>query len=545
MKSRTLIFWVITAFILAISSFAQAGVPQLISYQGILTDDSGEPLSGNYLLTFSIYADEVGGSPLWTETKAVDVTEGLLSTNLGTNTQLTESVFSDSARYLGIQVENDPEMPRSRMTSSPYAYRIATVDGSISKLLILEDSGSTRVELGVGTEVLRVYDSDGWLRVRISIDSSGLAREGSGIDGGGAISFFPQGAFSKDGRGKVSEADLTTGSLVRIGESAQGTGEINIFDTSGNELARMTSTDVDGGAFYTYYDDGTRLSYQGQSSDTGGFIATYGTNGKRSAVLSSLVGTPGNGFIAVYDSTIGGGLRVGMFSDYGHDGHFFTRNRIGQTSVEMSNLGDTAIIGGGFVHVFGPNGKLNVGLWNLNGHDNNGFIDVFDSLGQNQAGMYVDTLGNGIVFGDTKSFRMDNPKQPGTELWYTSLEGPEAAAYIRGTERLVNGLAVVYFPDHFETVASPEGMTVQIVPLSADSRGLAVVEKHSDHIVVQELQNGTGNYSFDFTVTAVRKGYEDYQVVHKIAERKQVSKSVNKKMPVQSNLRSIKNKWVD
>jgi len=538
MKSKTLIFLVITAVIFVISSFVQAGVPQLISYQGILTDDSGEPLTGNFIMTFSIYADEVGGSPLWSENKAVDVTEGLLSTNLGTNTELTESVFSDSARYLGIKVESDPEMPRSRMTSSPYAYRIATVDGSISKLLILEDSGSTRVELGVGTEILRVYDSDGWLRVRMSIDSSGLAKEGSGIDGGGAISFFPQGAFSKDGSGKVTEDNLTSGSLVRIGESAQGTGEINIFDTSGNELARMTSTDVDGGAFYTYYDDGTRLSYQGQSSDTGGFISTYGTNGKRSATLSSLVGTPGNGFIAVYDSTIGGGLRVGMFSDYGHDGHFFTRNRTGQTSVEMSNLGDTAIIGGGFVHVFGPNGKLNVGLWNLNGHDNNGFIDVFDSLGQNQAGMYVDTLGNGIVFGDTKSFRMANPKQPGTELWYTSLEGPEAGAYTRGTEKLVNGRAIVYFPEHFETVASPEGMTVQIVPLSADSRGLAVVEKHSDHIVVQELMNGTGNYSFDYTVTAVRKGYEDYQVVHKVMEREPDFKSVNKRMPIQANARS-------
>lgn len=538
MKSRFLKLLVATFVILAATGLSQAGVPQLISYQGKLTDDSGAPLTGTFVMIFSIYADEVGGSPIWTETRSVNVSEGIFNVNLGMLTELDEAVFSNSVRYLGVKVESDAEMARSQFSSSPYAYRIATVDGSISKLLILEDSGSTRVELGVGSDVLKVYDSDGWLRVRISIDSTGLANGRSGIDGGGAISFFPAGAINKDGSGKVALNPLLADGLVRIGESSQGTGEINIFDTAGNELARMTSTNVDGGAYYTYYEDGTRLTYQGQSSDTGGFFATYGTNGKRATALSSLVGTPGNGFIAVYDSTLAGGLRVGMFSDYGHDGHFFTTNRTGQIMIEMSNLGDIDTAKGGFLHVYGPNGNLNVGLWNLNGFDNNGFIDVFDSLGQNQAGMYVDAAGNGIVFGDVKSFRMANPLEPGTELWYSSLEGPEAAAYVRGTEELVNGSAVVYFPDHFVTVASPEGMTVQIVPLSADSRGLAVVEKHADHIVVQELQNGTGNYSFDFTIMAVRKGFENYQVVHKVAEKRRIDKSVKKKLPIQSNVRN-------
>jgi hypothetical protein len=425
------------------------------------------------------------------------------------------------------------------MTTSPFAYRIATVDGSISTSLVLEDTNSTRVELGVGTDVLKVYDADGWLRVRMSIDSTGgLAKEGSGLDGGGAISFYPQGAFNKDGTGKAVSNPVLDNGLIRLGESSQGTGEINIYDTLGNELARMTSTTVDGGAYYTYYVDGTELTYQGQSADTGGWIGTYGTNGKRAAVLSSLVGTPGNGFIAVYDSTIAGGLRVGMFSDYGSDGHLFLTNRNGQTSVEMSNTGDIDSTGGGFIFINGKNGNRNISLEHLGGYDNNGWIAVYDSNGGVQAGIYVETDGTGRVFGDLKTFRTDNPKQPGTELWYSSLEGPEAAAYIRGTEELINGRAVVYFPDHFETVASPEGMTVQIVPLSADSRGLAVVEKHADHIVVQELQNGTGNYSFDFTVTAVRKGYEDYQVVHKVAEKRRIDKTVDKKMPIQSNVRN-------
>src|SRR4029077_11993069 len=65
---------------------------------------------------------------------------------------------------------------------------------------------------------------------------------------------------------------------------------------------------------------------------------------------------------------------------------------------------------------------------------------------------------------------------------------------------------------HFAIVASPDGMTVQVTPLSADSLGLAVVTKRLSGIEVKELQRGTGNYDFDWEVKCVRKGHEDYQV---------------------------------
>ena len=56
-------------------------------------------------------------------------------------------------------------------------------------------------------------------------------------------------------------------------------------------------------------------------------------------------------------------------------------------------------------------------------------------------------------------------------------------------------------------------MTVQVTPLSADSLGLAVVEKGLDQIVVQELQHGSGTYAFDYHITAVRRGHERYEVI--------------------------------
>ena len=56
-------------------------------------------------------------------------------------------------------------------------------------------------------------------------------------------------------------------------------------------------------------------------------------------------------------------------------------------------------------------------------------------------------------------------------------------------------------------------MTVQLTPLSAESMGLAVVERDAGSMTIVELAGGQGNYDFDYLVIAVRKGYEDYEVV--------------------------------
>jgi len=62
-------------------------------------------------------------------------------------------------------------------------------------------------------------------------------------------------------------------------------------------------------------------------------------------------------------------------------------------------------------------------------------------------------------------------------------------------------------------VINPETMTVQVTPLSAESKGLAVIEKGPDGFRIKELFGGVGNYKVDYFVQAVRKGYEDYQPV--------------------------------
>jgi len=107
-----------------------AAVPQLMNYQGKLTDANGDPIDGTVSIIFSIYPDSTGGTALWTETQpTVTVTSGLFNVLLGSVTAIPDSVFDGSTRWLGIKVGIDPEMtPRQPIVSVGYAYRATKAD---------------------------------------------------------------------------------------------------------------------------------------------------------------------------------------------------------------------------------------------------------------------------------------------------------------------------------------------------------------------------------------------------------------------------------
>jgi hypothetical protein len=241
-------------------------------------------------------------------------------------------------------------------------------------------------------------------------------------------------------------------------------------------------------------------------------------------ILNLIVGSTSNGAIngiSFQENTAGYDMKIGY-------------NGVGSGDANMIEFYDSnddpimSIQNGGSVVGYGDAGSNNFYLSNLSGYGDNGYIAVGDNAGAIQASMYVNASGDGVVTGDIKSFHTDNPSQPGTEIWYACIEGPEAAAYVRGTGHLINGRAVIELPQHFKDVANPGSMTVQLTPLSAESRGLAVIEKNIDGIVVRELTNGTGSYDFDYMVVAVRKGYEDFKVIRPGSEhRPEISRSTS------------------
>lgn len=175
-------------------------------------------------------------------------------------------------------------------------------------------------------------------------------------------------------------------------------------------------------------------------------------------------------------------------------------------------------VNGGIIVSKGPNGNDNCFFSSPLGYADNGYLGVNNSSGQIKAGVLVNGSGQGVVFGDVKNFRVQHPLYADKEIWYASVEGPEAAMYERGTAQLVNGQAHIAFTADFALMCAANGITVQITPCSAASLGLAVVQTDTLGFTVKELANGTGTYNFNWEVKAVRKGYENYQVVRSKTE---------------------------
>jgi hypothetical protein len=122
---------------LLMGSIAQAQVPQLLNYQGVLKDGSGTPITGTVSIDFTIYDAPTGGTALWTETQSnVSVNNGLFNVLLGSDTPLPAGLFygtyapaTSGDRYLGVKVGADPEMsPRQQLVSVSDALKAGDAD---------------------------------------------------------------------------------------------------------------------------------------------------------------------------------------------------------------------------------------------------------------------------------------------------------------------------------------------------------------------------------------------------------------------------------
>jgi hypothetical protein len=98
-------------------------IPRLLSYQGKLTDNSGNPVADTtYSVSFRFYTVASGGTAFWNETQTVRTRAGLFSVLLGSVTPIG-SMPDAGAVYLGMAVAGGAELtPRLRIASSAYAY---------------------------------------------------------------------------------------------------------------------------------------------------------------------------------------------------------------------------------------------------------------------------------------------------------------------------------------------------------------------------------------------------------------------------------------
>jgi hypothetical protein len=132
-------------------SLISTQVPRLIKFSGVAQDEKHEPMTGVVGITFSLYKDQQGGSPLWLETQNVQAdVAGHYTAMLGSASAEgvpLELFTSGAAQWLGVQIQGQPEHGRVLLVSVPYAlkaHEAETLSGrSISDFVLLNKTSSS------------------------------------------------------------------------------------------------------------------------------------------------------------------------------------------------------------------------------------------------------------------------------------------------------------------------------------------------------------------------------------------------------------------
>lgn len=156
MRSRMLIA-TCALLLLGTTSHVGATPPTQMAVQGRLTDAAGVALpAGPKNFVFRIYDDSTSGTRIWPNAPAGEIlsittdSAGLWSTVIGGFHQISNAVFADAVRWLEIEVEGT-KLPRTRLVTGPYAFRVASIDGAAGGMVSGDlNLNSGRLTVGPG-----------------------------------------------------------------------------------------------------------------------------------------------------------------------------------------------------------------------------------------------------------------------------------------------------------------------------------------------------------------------------------------------------------
>jgi hypothetical protein len=213
---------------------SSADIPQVISYQGKVTDTGGTPVAdGSYTMRFHIYDALSGGTLEWDSgNRSIQVTGGIFSVLLGESPQPSINLPFDEDYWLLVTVGGDNQIPRQRLGSVGYAYVASglvpgtEVSGSLSggsaAVLKATNTATSGTSFGVRGSASSTYGWGVYGQNTISTRYGTLGGPDYGVYGygdSGVNGFLGAGAIgaggvssSTSGRGVIGEASATTGS---------------------------------------------------------------------------------------------------------------------------------------------------------------------------------------------------------------------------------------------------------------------------------------------------------------------------------------------
>ena len=261
------------------TSSANAVVPTLVQLNGVLTGGNGKPLTSITGVTFSLYAEQEGGAPLWLETQNVQPdTTGHYSVMLGSTTGqgLPSSLFvSGQARWLGIQPQGQAAQPRVMLLSVPYALKAGDA------------------------QTLNGQPASAFLAASRNNAASGNGVINNAISGGGTTDYVPLWLSSK----KLGNSNIFQGASGDVGIATTTPGAT--LDVNGT-INTSTSYNVGGNlfAFGSATSMNAFLGFAGNTTGTGGLNTASGW----AAFFKNTTGdfnTVSGGY-ALYSNTSGG-----------------------------------------------------------------------------------------------------------------------------------------------------------------------------------------------------------------------------------------------
>ena len=146
-------FLTIALVLFVATSLVFSQIPRVLNYQASLRDQNDRPFNGQTAITFAIYEQEFGGTPIWSENQLVDVVNGFMNVYLGKENPL--NINFNKPLWLQITIGGN-SFPRTPLTSTPYAMKSLTSTTSDTALIALTvvDGAITQEKLAPGVQAI-------------------------------------------------------------------------------------------------------------------------------------------------------------------------------------------------------------------------------------------------------------------------------------------------------------------------------------------------------------------------------------------------------
>lgn len=493
----TRIFWLsflcLSILLMQIASQAQttstnSSVPRLVRYTGIARDLDGKPLTGVVGVSFSLYAEQTGGSALWMEMQNVQADAGgHFSVLLGSTKAegLPAEIFnSEQARWIGVQVEQQAEQPRSLLVSAPYALKAGDAEtlGGLPPSAFLQAAPATNgqssasttatsrpTRAGVINNAVSNVTTSGGSANRIAlfttatnIQNSVISQKASEIGIGttspthvlevnaGKATAAQMALISSGTTAAISLKNTASGGLEYwidsgSGSAGVGAGNFGIWDRTHN-AARLVVDSIGQVGIGTKTPH-SQLEVDAQSTNYGGLTANGGNApaGTTQTGSTGLTANGGTGDLTVDASGNGGdGLVANGGASTSLSGSGIIANG---ASGQMTGEGGPGLVAsGGIGEADGAGGIFSGGGFSFNGDG----IDA--AAGSGLAGSFTgDVSISGNLSKGGGSFKIDHPLDPANKyLYHSFVESPDMKNIYDGVTMLdASGEAVIRMPEWF------------------------------------------------------------------------------------------------